>query len=303
MSSSLSPLIPCRHGKATIAFDDQAVIDVNTISDFLTSPCNPLGAPDDGPGTVYVLAGNAILPLAEMLFDHVASLDAERACTLVISGGIGHSTVYLYEAVLRHPKYCALYTQIQGLSEAETLHAILIKYWPELATRVEKGSLNLLIDQKSTNCGANAVESKRLLDENGIWPNSLYIVQDPTMHRRTAASFDKIYTEDIRSSQTAGTPKLLPSSFTPHLALSTDNRELCWSLDPDQWKGRGSLSEGDLWDVERFVSLIMGEIPRLRDDGTGYGPKGAGFISHVEIPAKVEQAWARLSSSFAVRKA
>ena len=27
-----------------------------------------------------------------------------------------------------------------------------------------------------------------------------------------------------------------------------------------------------LWDMERYITLLMGEIPRLRDDSEGYGP-------------------------------
>ena len=45
-----------------------------------------------------------------------------------------------------------------------------------------------------------------------------------------------------------------------------------------------------LWPRERFYSLLMGEIRRLRDDESGYGPKGAGFIPHVDIPADVAAA-------------
>ena len=32
-----------------------------------------------------------------------------------------------------------------------------------------------------------------------------------------------------------------------------------------------------MWDPRRYLSLLMGEIPRLTDDEGGYGPKGAGF--------------------------
>jgi hypothetical protein len=42
------------------------------------------------------------------------------------------------------------------------------------------------------------------------------------------------------------------------------------------------------------VSLVMGEVPRLRDDGLGYGPRGRGFIAHIEVPAEVEAAHQRL---------
>ncbi|MFH5101634.1 hypothetical protein ACHH01_26860 [Citrobacter freundii complex sp. 2024EL-00219] len=35
-------------------------------------------------------------------------------------------------------------------------------------------------------------------------------------------------------------------------------------------------------------------MKRLRDDVTGYGPKGAGFIDHVDMPTQVVAAWYRL---------
>ena len=46
---------------------------------------------------------------------------------------------------------------------------------------------------------------------------------------------------------------------------------------------------------ERLLSLALGEIPRLRDDENGYGPRGRGFIAHVDIPEAVEAAWRRLA--------
>jgi hypothetical protein len=59
--------------------------------------------------------------------------------------------------------------------------------------------------------------------------------------------------------------------------------------------GAHSLSQAQgVWGVERFISLLLGEVVRLRDDPNGYGPKGKNFIDHVEIPAAVEAAWARL---------
>ncbi len=46
-----------------------------------------------------------------------------------------------------------------------------------------------------------------------------------------------------------------------------------------------------LWPVERYLSLVLGEFPRLRDDINGYGPAGRDFIAHVAIPADVDAAW------------
>ena len=46
-----------------------------------------------------------------------------------------------------------------------------------------------------------------------------------------------------------------------------------------------------MWDAARYVSLLMGEIPRLRDDADGYGPRGKGFIAHVDVPEAVLAAY------------
>ena len=49
-----------------------------------------------------------------------------------------------------------------------------------------------------------------------------------------------------------------------------------------------------IWTIGRYISMILGEVKRLRDDEMGYGPTGAGFIRHVDIPDEVENAWRRL---------
>lgn len=53
-----------------------------------------------------------------------------------------------------------------------------------------------------------------------------------------------------------------------------------------------------MWEARRLLSLLMGEIPRLEDDETGYGPNGAGYIAHVEIPAEVTKAFDCLKAEF-----
>lgn len=54
-----------------------------------------------------------------------------------------------------------------------------------------------------------------------------------------------------------------------------------------------------MWDMDRYISLLMGEIPRLRDDENGYGPRGKAFIAHVEIPEEVQQAFEELKKAYA----
>jgi hypothetical protein len=49
-----------------------------------------------------------------------------------------------------------------------------------------------------------------------------------------------------------------------------------------------SPKEG-LWPVDRYLSLILGEVPRLRDDAQGYGPAGRDFIVHVDFPRRLRK--------------
>jgi hypothetical protein len=74
-------------------------------------------------------------------------------------------------------------------------------------------------------------------------------------------------------------------TFTPRVALA--NGGLAFT--------RGDVA--GLWPMDRFLSLILGEVPRLRDDVSGYGPRGRGFIGPVDIPVEVEAAHALLAAN------
>ena len=50
--------------------------------------------------------------------------------------------------------------------------------------------------------------------------------------------------------------------------------------------------------MERFISLLLGEIPRLHDDEAGYGPRGKGFIAHVDVPEDILEAYRQLLPEF-----
>jgi len=52
------------------------------------------------------------------------------------------------------------------------------------------------------------------------------------------------------------------------------------------------------WGLDRFTDLVVGELRRLRDDERGYGPRGAGFIGHVDLPTEVEASARVLGDAF-----
>ncbi|KNC95545.1 YdcF family protein [Trabulsiella odontotermitis] len=221
--------------------------------------------PRPGEGDLVVLAGNAVIPT----IDAACQLVAAGEQTLLISGGVGHSTTFLYAAIARHPRYNSIRTT--GRAEATILADIAHQFWNIPRER-------MVVEDKSTNCGQNAQFTRTIMEEHDIHCQEGIVVQDPTMQRRTMATFARVW-QDVPD---APTWKSYPG-LTP--VLRNSEQGACFS-------GENT----GLWPVERYLSLIVGELPRLRDDEQGYGPRGKGFISHMDIPAEVEEAWAWLRS-------
>lgn len=218
---------------------------------------------------LIVLAGNAVIPT----IDAACELAAGSELPLLITGGLGHSTTFLYGAIAAHPRYNVLPTT--GRAEAAILKDIATTFWKIPADKV-------ITEEKSTNCGENARFAKQVMSEHALAPLRVILVQDPTMQRRTAATFERLWQEEARQPQWRSWPGFKP-------VLASDERATRFIAD-----------EIGLWPVARYISLILGELPRIRNDAQGYGPKGRDFITHVEIPAQVTQAWQLLQNDAAL---
>ncbi|GJP96609.1 DUF218 domain protein [Aspergillus niger] len=228
-----------------------------------------------------VICVSAVLYPATTVFKHLER-NPQLTKTLVLCGGIGHSTPYLYEAVSKHPDYAHLIPEITGKPESHVLHTIFTRCFD--ATFIQKSGCTVLLEDKSTNCGQNATETRALLARNGIpEPKSMIVVQDPTMARRTVASFEKAYAP--RPPNLLSWPIIVPR-------VKMEGGELVYDYDDVDESMPGVT--GGLWSMSRFLGLVLGEIPRLRDDEHGYGPMGKGFIGHVDIPEEVECAFSRV---------
>ncbi|KAF3347762.1 Alpha-1,3-mannosyltransferase alg-2 [Verticillium dahliae VDG2] len=255
---------------------------INTLSSFL-----PLEQLRDAAATnhrfdVIVLCGSAILSLGEDVFSALSGADPvlkQRNLILVICGGIGHSTSLMYAAMI-----------------AERWSGLLVKTPDDgdLAVPQEAFAPTIIVEDKSTNCGANELETKALLGARGFTsPRSIVVVQDATMSRRTAACFEKAY-EGIgkEGPVVVAWPTLVPVVTLSHASLepsnSVDDGAAHFEFDE---AGPTGVRKAGLWDMRRFLDLLVGEIPRLRDDENGYGPRGKGFIGHVDVPVEVEEAW------------
>ena len=138
---------------------------------------------------------------------------------------------------------------------------------------------DLLVESASTNCGENVRFALRILQEQSALPASAIVLHDSTMQRRIGATLDRWWPEN--------TTRFV--HFAAYRArLEAGERGLVFA--PNRIWG--------LWQPEHYMSLLLSEIPRLRDDEQGYGPNGRDFIAHVDIPEEAEAAWQRLAERY-----
>lgn len=191
---------------------------------------------------------------------------------ILISGGRGHSTSYLV-GNMAHPRYSQWLDDSHDKSEAEILAPILYRHGvpPE----------DVLLETGSVHCGDNAIKSLEMVIDTGIETDTVLLIQDPAMQRRSHAAFEKVW-------RGRGTRFVSYAPFIPQAAWDGDTG----------WKPCIPEDMAPAWEWGRFLDLIRGEIPRLRDDSGGYGPRGKGFIVHVDMPAEITEAAALLAEYF-----
>ena len=210
---------------------------------------------------VFVLFGGSILAGGDLLAQAIKDRIAK---VYVIVGGAGHTTEALRQKV--HSEYPAIETA--GLPEAEVFQRYLKEVYSCEADYLET---------KSTNCGNNITYLLDLLKENQVKCSSIILCQDATMQRRMDAGLRKYTSDD-----------LLIINYAAYRALVIAENDTLTYSEPIH----------GMWDINRYVNLLMGEIPRLKDDENGYGPKGKSFIAHVDIPEAVDAAFNKLKAVY-----
>ena len=171
----------------------------------------------------------------------------------IIVGGAGHTTETL--RVKMHAEFPEIETY--GKAEAQVFAEYL---------RMRYGLEADYLECDSTNCGNNITYLLKLLKDNNISFKSIILSQDATMQCRMEAGLRKYVRDDVT---------IINYAVYAANVMVKDNK---LTYDSKIW---------GMWDMDRYVSLLMGEIPRLSDDENGYGPKGKDFIAHVEIPKEV----------------
>lgn len=207
---------------------------------------------------VMVLFGGSILAGGDVL---ARAMQDHVADKYIIVGGEGHTTPALRERV--H----ALYTDFDtaGLPESRVFSGYLERKY---------GLKPDFIECESTNCGNNITNLLRLMYEHGVPHSTVILSQDASMQRRMDAGL-RLHAPETR----------IINYATYRANVIVRDGALAYS---DEIAG--------MWNIERYASLLISEIPRLRDDADGYGPQGKGFIAHVDVPDEVETAFDVLSS-------
>jgi len=211
---------------------------------------------------VMVLFGGSILCGGDVL---AQAMKNRIAKTYVIVGGAGHTTQTLRDNMHRE------FPRIETYSLPEA--RIFANY-----LRFRYGLEPDYLECDSTNCGNNITNLLKLLKENGVSFQSIILTQDATMQHRMEAGLRKFADADVQ----------IINYAAYRAKVIADGDSLTYEV--PVW---------GMWDVERYLSLLMGEIPRLSDDENGYGPRGKGFIAHVDIPPEVRVAFEELKQDYA----
>ena len=221
---------------------------------------------------VMVLFGGSILAGGDILGNAMKNDVAKK---YVIVGGRGHTTASLEEQFYKLYPDSDKNSILSEISEAEIFRNYL------------KHKYNLqpdFLEIHSTNCGNNITNLLKLLKEKNITFKNTIISQDATMQLRMEAILKKYLSENIK----------IINFATYSAKVCVKDEKLCFENDIF-----------GMWDIDRYITLLMGEIARLTDDENGYGPKGAGYTAHIDIPEDVKNAFFVLKQIYGdkVRKA
>ncbi|MBP2623758.1 ElyC/SanA/YdcF family protein [Streptococcus oricebi] len=210
---------------------------------------------------VFVLFGGSILAGGDLLAQAIRQGLAQH---YLIVGGRGHTTASLEQELVA----VGLDLVGQDLSEAQLFASYL---------QERRGLTVDFLETASTNCGNNISYLLDLLEREGLDFKSLIFCQDATMQLRMEAVWRKLAPQESQVINFA--------SYQTRVRVKDGN--LVYEKE-----------ELGMWDLERYLSLLLGEIPRLRDDQEGYGPLGKNYLAHVDIPDQVEQAFEGLAQTY-----
>ncbi|MEI5995415.1 YdcF family protein [Candidatus Enterococcus mansonii] len=215
---------------------------------------------------LVILAGNSLPYLAD---EFIQLYKQNKAATFLLVGGKGHATPFLKKNF-----------QNMGINVSDGSETDM--YLDYFKQKYHLDSDLFLIEKESTNSGENALFSLNIIKKAGIKPKNVLLLQDPILQRRTKATFEKEWQEI--NAQFINDVPIVPVVKSIDETVHFEDQRL-----------------NGLWNKAYFLSLVLGEIPRLRNDKNGYGPNGCNYIGAVEIPKSVERAYEELCKKYDFR--
>ncbi|PAB01793.1 ElyC/SanA/YdcF family protein [Enterococcus canintestini] len=208
----------------------------------------------------FVLFGGSILSGIDVL---ITAMNNQVATNYLIVGGQGHTTNAL------RLKINQFYPQIptKNASEAQMFNAIL---------QLKTGKTADYLEEKSTNSGNNITNLLQLLETHELKKDGLILCQDATMQRRMAATCSKFAPNTTIINYASYKVKVMEKDNQLHF-----DRKLL-----------------GMWEMDQYITLLLGEISRLQNTPSGYGPAGKNFIAPVFIPQDVLAAFYRVAKLF-----
>ncbi len=203
---------------------------------------------------VVVLYGDSVLAGVDSF---VSAIREGIGKTSLVAGGRSYGTDGLISAInAEHPGLVP-----EDATAADAICAYMAHRNDPMPTAVER---------ESTNIGALVRNTITLLRSVEVVPDTLVVIADPIFMRRIEATFAVVEETLSVTSLPAYDARV---NFVPGVGLVFEQP-----------------TPHGMWPLDTYLDLMSGEVPRLRDDAEGYGPKGKGFIDHVNIPPEISQA-------------
>lgn len=195
---------------------------------------------------------------AKIIWDYMLIHQELRPADAIFALGSNDTRVAERAAEVYLAGYAPLIVFSGNKGKAPELHTTEARAFADVAISLGVPEGNILLEERATNTGENIIFTRKLLEEKGVVPKKLILVQKPYMERRTYATFKKQW---------------------PGVEFVVTSPQLTYEeyADPAHFA-----------DKDRFINVMVGDLQRIKE----YPAQG--FQIPQEIPDVVWQAYKNL---------
>ncbi len=199
-----------------------------------------------------------IIQLAQIIWDYHHLNHSLEKSDLILALGSNDIRVAEYAADLYLQGFAPIlmFSGNVGMLTKDQFSKPEAEVFADVARRKGVPESAIILEPESTNTGENIDFSRRILDERGIDPGSIILVQKPYMERRAYATFRQRW------------PEKHPIVASPPISFSEYSNEIL--------------------PTEKVINIMVGDLQRIK-----FYPN-LGFQIEQEIPDEVWQAYEQL---------